>query len=114
MENYINPNIIYNIDNCYKIYYSDLCNELSKNYKLATQDTLIFRKKYERVNYIIKLVKDKNINVKDYKKEAIKVLLTPNIKNYSMYIDNCYLNMNRTVKKRLNCNKYHTKCIEKI
>ena len=45
MENYINPNIIYNIDNCYKICYSDLHNELSKNYKLATQDTLIFRKK---------------------------------------------------------------------
>ena len=41
MGNYINRNIIYNIDNCYKIYY----NELSKNYKLATQDTLIFRKK---------------------------------------------------------------------
>ena len=53
MENYINPNIIYNIDNCYKLYYPDLYNELSKFYKLTTQDTLIFRKKYERVNYII-------------------------------------------------------------
>ena len=80
MENYINPNIIYNIDNCYKLYYIDLYNELSKNYKLTSQDTLIFRKKYERVNYIIKLLKDKNIYVKDYKKEAIKILLTPNIK----------------------------------
>ena len=114
MDNYINPSIIYNIDNCYKLYYSDLYNELSKFYKLASQDTLIFRKKYERVNYIIKLLKDKNIDVKDYKKEAIKVLLTPNIKNYSMYIDNFYLNMNRAVKKCLNCNKYHTKCIKKI
>ena len=44
MENYINPNIIYDIDNCYKLYYSDLYNKLSKFYKLATQDTLIFRK----------------------------------------------------------------------
>ena len=114
MENYINPNIIYNIDNCYKLYYTDLYNELSKNYKLATQDTFIFRKKYERVNYIIKLLKYKNINVKDYKKEAIKILLTPNIKNYSMYIDNFYLNMNRTVRRCLICNKYHTKCNEKI
>ena len=114
MKNYINPNSIYNIDNCYKLYYPDFYNELSKNYKLATQDTLIFRKKYERVNYIIKLLKDKNIDVKDYKKEAIKVLLTPNIKNYSMYIDNFYLNMNRKSKKCDNCNKYHTKCIEKI
>ena len=114
MENYINPNIIYNIDNCYKLYYTDLYNEISKNYKLTTQDTLIFRKKYERVDHIIKLLKDKNIHVKDYKKEGIKILLTPNIKNYSMYIDNFYLNMNRTVKKCLNCNKYHTKCDEKI
>ena len=47
-------------------------------------------------------------------KKAIKILLTPNIKNYSMYIDNFYLNMNRTVKRCLNCNKYHTKCSEKI
>ena len=85
MENYINPNI-HNIDNCYKLYYPDLYNKLSKSYKLATQETLTFRKKYERVNYIIKLLKDKNINVKDYKKEVIKVLLTPNIKNYYLCI----------------------------
>ena len=98
MENYINPNIIHNIDNCYKLYYTDLYNELSKNYKLTTQDTLIFRKKYKRVNYIIKLLKDKNIYVKDNQKEAIKILLTPNIKNYSMYIDNFDLNMNRIIK----------------
>ena len=43
MENYINPNIIYNIDNCYKIYYPDLYNELSRNYKMTTQDALIFK-----------------------------------------------------------------------
>ena len=110
MENYINPNIIYNIDKCYELYYTDLYNELSKNYKLTTQDTLIFRKKYERVNYIIKLLKDKNMYVKDYKKEAIKILLTPNIKDYSMYIDNFYLNINRTVKKCSNFDKNHTKC----
>ena len=114
MENYINPNIIYNIDNCYRLYFTDVYNELSKNYKLTTQDTLIFRKKYERVNYVIKLLKDKNIFLKDYKKEAIKILLTPNIQNYSMYIDNFYLNKNRKSKKCDNCNKYHTKCIEKI
>ena len=113
IENYINPNIIYNIDNCYKLYFIDLYNELSKNYKLTNQDALIFRKKYERVNYIIKLLKDKNVYVKHYKKEAIKVLLTPNIKNYSMYIDNFYLNMNRKSKKCDNCNKYHTNCDEK-
>ena len=56
MENYFNPNIIYNIDNSYKKYYADLYNELSKDYKMATQDALISRKKYERVNYIIKLL----------------------------------------------------------
>ena len=92
-------NIYDNIDNCYKLYYPDLYNELSKFYKLAARDTLILRKKYERVNYINKLLKDKNIYVKDYKKESIKFLLTPNIKNYSMHIDNFYLNMNRIVKK---------------
>ena len=114
MENYINPNIIYNMDNCYKLYYPDLYNELSKNYKLTTQDALIFRKKYERVDYIIKLLKDKDIYVKDFKKEAIRILLKPNIKNYSMYIDNFYLNMNRKSKKCDNCNKYQTKCDDKI
>ena len=36
VENYINPNIIYNIDDCYKLYYPDLYNELSKFHKLAT------------------------------------------------------------------------------
>ena len=110
MENYINPDIIYNIDNCYKLYFNDLYNELFKNYKLTTQDTLIFRKKYERVNYIIKLLKDKNIYAKDYKKESIRILLTSNIKNYSMYIDNFYLNKHRKIKECSNCNKYHTKC----
>ena len=44
MKNYIGSNIIYNIDNCYKLYYTDLYNELSKNYKLATRHTLISRK----------------------------------------------------------------------
>ena len=114
MENYINPNIIYNIDNCFKLYFNDLYNELSKNYKLTTQNTLIFRKKYERVNYIIKLLKDKDVCVKDYKNEAVRILLTPNIKNYRTYIDNFYLNKNRKSKKCLNCNKYHTNCNEKI
>ena len=113
MENYTNPNIIYNIDNCNKLCFIDLYNELSKNYKLTNQDALIFRKKFERVNYIIKLLKDKNVYVKDNKKEAIKVL-TPNTKNYSMYIDNFCFNMNRKSKKCLNYNKYHTNCDEKI
>ena len=44
MENYINSNIIYNIDNCYKLCFNDLYDELSKNYKMATQDALIFKK----------------------------------------------------------------------
>ena len=29
--------ILYIIDNCYKLYYANLYNELSKNYKLTTQ-----------------------------------------------------------------------------
>ena len=47
-------------------------------------------------------------------KKKPKNFINPNIKNYSTYIDNFYLNMNRTVKRCLNCNKYHTKCNEKI
>ena len=114
LNSYIVYGELHNIDNCYKLYYTDLYNELSKNYKLTNQDALIFRKKYERVNFIFKSLKDKNIFLENYKKEAIKILLTPNIKNYSMYIDNFYLNENRKSKKCDNCNKYHTKCIEKI
>ena len=38
------------------------------------------KEKNMKYNYLIKLLKDKNIRVKDYKKEAIKILLTPNIK----------------------------------
>ena len=44
MENYINPNIIYSIDNCYKLYFNYSYNQLSRNYKMTTQDALIFRK----------------------------------------------------------------------
>ena len=34
MESYINPNIIYNIDSCYKLYYPDLYNKLSNTNEL--------------------------------------------------------------------------------
>ena len=81
---------------------------------ISVERNNVYSVRNQRVNYIIKLLKDKNINVTDYKKEAIKILLTPNVKNHSMYIDNFYLNMNHTVKRCLNCNKYHTKCNEKI
>ena len=60
MENCINPDIIYNIDNCYKLYYPDLYNELSKSYKLATQDTLIFGK---NTNELIILLNYKRIKI---------------------------------------------------
>ena len=102
--------IIYNIDNCYKLYYKNLYDELSKIYKLTTLDKLIFRKKYDRLNYIIKLLKDKNIILDDYKNEAQKIFLFDNIKNYSMWIDNNYLDENRQIKKCLDCNKYHIDC----
>ena len=90
--------IIYNTDNCYKLYYKNLYDQLSKIYKLTTLNKLIFRKKYDRLNYIIKLLKDKNIILDDYKYVAQKILLFDNIKNYSMWIDNNYLNKNRQIK----------------
>ena len=67
--------IIYNIDNCYEKYCRNLYDELSKIYKLTTLDKLIFRKKYDRLNYIIKLLKEKNIRLDDYKQEAKKYFI---------------------------------------
>ena len=86
--------IIYNIDNCYKKYHPNSYLELFGIYKLTTLDKLIFRKKYDRLNYIIKLLKDKNIILDDYKYEAQKILLFDNKKNCGMWIDNNYLNKN--------------------
>ena len=110
-ENRNNNLIIHNIDNTFKKYTPDLYKELLKLYSLTDLDKLIFRKKYNKTDYIIKLLKDKNIKLDNYRQEAKKILNIANIHNYSMYIDNIYLNKNRKIKKCFKCSKYHIDCI---
>ena len=103
--------IIYNIDNCYKKYYPNLYLDLLGIYNLSDLSKLIYRKNtYNKIDYIIKLLKDKKVNLKNYREEAKKILENKNIKNYSLYIDEKYLNKVRIRKICTNCNKYHYGC----
>ena len=90
---------IYNIDNCYKKYYPNLYLELLGIYNLSDLSKLIYRKNnYNKVEYIIKLSKEKNIKLDNYRQEAKKILSIENISNYSLYIDEKYLNKERIKK----------------
>ena len=101
---------IYNIDNCYKKYYPNLYLELLGIYNLIDLSKLIYRKNnYNKIEYIIKLLKEKNIKLDNYRQEAKKILSIENIKNYSLYIGEKYLNK-KELKKCDNCNKYHYGC----
>ena len=87
---------IYNIDNCYKKYYPNLYLELLGIYNLSILDKSIYRKNnYNKIEYIIKLLKEKNIELKNYRQEAKDILSIENISNYSLYIDEKYLNKER-------------------
>ena len=84
---------IYNIDNCYKKYYPNLYLELLGIYNLSDLSKLIYRKNnYNKIEYIIKLLKEKDIELKNYRQEAKNILSIVNISNYSLYIDEKYLN----------------------
>ena len=84
---------IYDIDNCYKEYFPNLYLELLGIYNLSELDKLIYRKNnYNKIEYIIKLLKEKNIELKNYRQEAKNMLSIENISNYSLYIDEKYLN----------------------
>ena len=49
---------------------------------------MIYRKnKYNKIDYIIKLLKEKNIELDNYIQEARNILSIENISNYSLYID---------------------------
>ena len=103
--------VIYNIDNCYKKYYPNLYLDLLGLYNLSDLSKLIYRKNnYKKIDYIIKLLKDKNVKVENYIEEAKKILSIENIKNYSLYIDEKYLNKKRIRKICLDCNRYHYGC----
>ena len=72
---------------------------------------MIYRKNtYNKIDYIIKLLKDKKVKVENYREEAKKILDNKSIKNYSLYIDEKYLNKIRIRKICTDCNKYHYSC----
>ena len=110
-ENRNTNEIIYNIDNCYKKYFPNLYLDLLEIYNLSDLSKLIYRKNtYNKIEYIIKLLKEKNIKLENYRQEAKKILAIENIKNYSLYIDEKYSNKKRIKKICTNCNKYHYGC----
>ena len=69
--------IIYNIDNCYKKYFPNLYLELLGVYNLSDLTKMIYRKNnYNKIDYIIKLLKEKNIKLEIIeKKQKIFYLL---------------------------------------
>ena len=80
-------------------------------YNLRDLSKLIYRKNnYNKIEYIIKLLKEKNVKLQNYRDEAKKILAIENIKNYSLYIDEKYLNKKRVKKICLDCNRYHYGC----
>ena len=86
-ENRNTNEIIYNIDNCYKKYFPNLYLELLGIYNLSDLTKMIYRKNnYNKIDYIIKLLKEKNVKLENYK-EAKNILSIENVKNYSSYID---------------------------
>ena len=110
-ENRNTNEIIYNIDNCYKKYFPNLYLELLDIYNLSDLTKMIYRKNnYKKIDYIIKLLKEKNVKLDNFRDEAKNILSIENIKNYSLYIDEKYLNKKRIKKICVDCNKYHYSC----
>ena len=81
--------IIYNIDNCYKKYFPNLYLELLGVYNLSDLTKMSNRKNnYNKIDYIIKLLKEKNIKLENYREEAKNILSIENIKNYYILMKN--------------------------
>ena len=67
---------IYNIDNCYKKYFPNLYLELLGIYNLTDLSKLIYRKNnYNKTEYIVKLLKEKNVGLKIIEKKQKKFYL---------------------------------------
>ena len=110
-ENRNTNEIIYNIDNCYKQYFPNSYLDLLGLYNLSDLTKLIYRKNnYDKIDYILRLLKEKNVDLKNYREKSKKILAIENIKNYSLYIDEKYLNKKRIRKICLDCNRYHYVC----
>ena len=72
-ENRNTNKIIYSIDNCYKKYFPNLYLDLLEIYNLSDLTKMIYRKNnYKKINYIIKLLKEKNVELDNYRDEAKK------------------------------------------
>ena len=62
-------------------------------YNLSDLTKLIYRKNnYNKIDYIIKLLKEKNVELDNYRQEPKNILSIENIKIYSLYVDEKYLN----------------------
>ena len=94
-------NKIYNIDNLSQYFDEKNYELLKEKYEVTDNDKLIFRfRRYHRLDYIINLLKEKEIILKDgetYKLIAQKILETPNIKNYSKYVDEEFICKNKNI-----------------
>ena len=67
---------ICNIDYCYEKYFPNLYLELLGIYNLTDLSKLIYRKNnYNKIEYIIKLLKEKNVDLINYREEAKKFYL---------------------------------------
>ena len=85
--------------------------ELLGIYNLSDLTKLIYRKNnYNKIDYVMKLLKEKNFKLENYRKEAKDILSISNISNNSLYIDEKYLNKERIKKICAQCNKYHYSC----
>ena len=91
----------YNIDNVFKKYNIDMYNLLKEKYLLTNSKRLIFKKhKYNKREYIIKLLKNNNIVLKEnetYNNIADEILKKENIKLVS-YIYNFVKNRTEKIK----------------
>ena len=80
-ENGNTNEVIYNIDICYKKYFPNLYLELLGIYNLSDLTKMIYRKNnYNKIDYMIKLLKEKNVKLENYRKEAKNILSIENIK----------------------------------
>ena len=80
-------------------------------YNLSDLTKLIYRKNNNnKIDYVIKLLKETNVKLENYRKEAEDILSIENIINYSLFIDKEYLNKIKIKKICANCNKYHYGC----
>ena len=104
---------MYNIDNVFKKYNMNMYNLLSRKYILTKSNKLIFiRHKYDKKEYIIKLLKkNKNYILKDnesYKTVADEIL-KHDIEYYTKYINDF------SCKRALGCKYcYYVPCFNKV